>query len=84
LLVAETHGRRPPYGLVKYADAVFEVKYTLALERAVLDTLQQMRRDLARQRARRNHTDAARCASCGYRHACDECLAHDGNYQQSL
>lgn len=75
LLVAETEGRRPPYGLIKYADAVFKVDYTLALERTLLDALNAMRGDLARGRARRSHTDPSRCVTCGYRHACDERLA---------
>lgn len=75
LLVNETEGRRPPRGLLKYQDAVFEIQYTPDLERAVLDALKAMRRDLSGQRARRTHTDRARCASCGYRHACDERLA---------
>jgi CRISPR-associated exonuclease Cas4 len=74
LLVTETEGRRPSHGLIKYADAVFEVNYTPALERAVLDTLNAMRRDLSGGRARRNHAEPARCVNCGYRHACDERL----------
>lgn len=75
LLVSETEGRRPPRGLLKYADAVFEIDYTPGLERRLLDALGAMRRDLARGRARRSHADPARCAHCGYRHACDERLA---------
>jgi CRISPR-associated exonuclease Cas4 len=74
LLVAETEGRRPTHGIIKYADAAFKVDYTPALERSLLDTLRAMRQDKARGRARRSHTDFARCASCGYRHACDEQL----------
>lgn len=75
LLVAETEGRRPTHGIIKYADAAFEIDYTPALERSLLSTLRAMRQDKARKRAKRSHTDAARCASCGYRHACDEPLA---------
>ncbi len=74
LLVSETEGQRPTHGLIKYADAVFKIDYTPALERATLETLNAMRRALASKSARRNHTDPARCASCGYRHACDERL----------
>ncbi|MBN1889065.1 MAG: Dna2/Cas4 domain-containing protein [Thermoflexales bacterium] len=75
LLVAETEGRRPTHGIIKYADAAFQVDYTPALERSLLNTLRAMRQDKARDRVKRNHTEAARCASCGYRHACDEQLA---------
>ena len=76
LLVSETEGQRPPRGLIKYADAVFEVEYTSDLEKRLLRALAAMRRDLSRGRApRRSHADPARCARCGYRHACDEQLA---------
>lgn len=72
LLVSETENKRPAYGLVKYADAVFRVEFTCALERSLLDTLDAMRRDLSRGYAHRSHTDAGRCRTCGYRHACNE------------
>lgn len=76
LLLAEREGQRPPYGIIQYADAAFRVDNSPGLERRLLDTLEKLRRDLARQRPpRRSHADPARCAACGYRHACDERLA---------
>ncbi len=77
LLVSETEKKRPARGLIKYANAVFEVEFTPDLERHLLATLDAMRRDLARGRARRSHNDAGRCKTCGYRHACDERMASD-------
>jgi len=75
LLVSETERQRPPRGLIKYADAVFEVEFSSTLERQLLRVLDTMRRALSRRRApRRSHSDPARCARCGYRHACDEPL----------
>jgi len=74
LLVAETEGQRPTHGIIKYADAAFKIDYTPALERAALDALRAMRRDLSRGQASRSHADPARCAKCGYRHACDQAL----------
>jgi CRISPR-associated exonuclease Cas4 len=75
LLVEDAEGRAPPYGLIKYADAVFEIEYTPALRRELLDLLEAMR---SARRAglapSRNHDDPRRCAGCGYRPMCDKSL----------
>ncbi len=75
LLVKETAGRRPPYGLIRYADRSFQVPYTPELEATLLDTLDEMRADLAYGGTNRSHNDPRRCAACGYRTACPEALA---------
>jgi len=75
LLVEETEGIRPAYGIVKYADEAFRVDNTAELRRTLLATLDAMRRDLDRGKSRRSHADAARCRRCGVRAACDERLA---------
>lgn len=75
ILVEETYHARPVSGIVKYANRMFEVDYTPALESNLLDVIDAMRDDLARGTAHRSHHDAARCVRCGYRHACDERLA---------
>jgi CRISPR-associated exonuclease Cas4 len=75
LLVEETYRQKPKYGIVKYADRMFAVDYTDSLRAALLDVIAAMRTDLARGTAERSHDEAARCAHCGYRHACPERLA---------
>ncbi len=75
LLVEETTGRRPAYGIIKYADKTFSVENTDQLRSALLDLLDEMRQALRVGRAARSHADARRCAGCGYRHACGERLA---------
>jgi CRISPR-associated exonuclease Cas4 len=82
LLVEENTGQAPLYGLVKYADAVFEVDYTPTLRRellALLDAMQRLRSQNNRQRARggvpRSHDEPRRCAGCGYQQICDQSLA---------
>ena len=75
LLIEETYRQRPKYGIVKYADRMFAVDYTESLQAALLDVIAAMRDDLARGAARRSHDEAARCARCGYRHACPERLS---------
>jgi CRISPR-associated exonuclease Cas4 len=74
LLVEETEGVRPAYGIVKYADEAFRVDNTPALRRALMEKLAAMRRDLTRDGAQRSHSDPARCRRCGVRAACDERL----------
>jgi len=75
LLVQETEGARPAYGLIRYADQTFRVDNTPELARALLSTLDAMRRDMARGESRRSHQDPARCRRCGVRAACKERLA---------
>jgi CRISPR-associated exonuclease Cas4 len=78
LLVAETYDRRPPYGVILYADdpgQAYEIDYTPALEEELLVTLDEMRLSLVEGGAPRDHDQPARCRACGYRSACDQALA---------
>jgi len=75
LLVEETRGRRPDYGIIKYANKTFSVTNTDQLRSSLLDALDDMREALHAGGAVRSHSDPGRCAGCGYRHACDERLA---------
>jgi CRISPR-associated exonuclease Cas4 len=73
LLVEDIEGRSPPHGLIKYADALFEVDYTAPLRRELLSLLDTMRH--ARQgEVPRSHDEPRRCAGCGYRQECDQSL----------
>lgn len=74
LLVAETFGRRPPYGILRYADRTFQIPYTRELEEQLIEVLEAMQDDLAAGDAPRRHQDPRRCAACGYREVCDEAL----------
>jgi CRISPR-associated exonuclease Cas4 len=79
LLVEEAYEQRPPYGLLHYAPAdgqerTFAVRYTRALERELLDTMEWMREDWRHRRADRDHDDPARCRSCSYAEHCEQRL----------
>jgi CRISPR-associated exonuclease Cas4 len=80
LLVEETTGQRPPYGLVHYdgerpaSTRTFAVRYTQELEDALLDTIEWMRQDLRDGHADRSHDDPARCRGCSYALDCDQRL----------
>lgn len=75
LLVHKTYGKRPPYGIIHYKERDFAIDYTPELEQALLDVLDDMRRDEHRTSVPRSHEQAARCARCGFRTVCDQSLA---------
>jgi CRISPR-associated exonuclease Cas4 len=75
LLVEVQEGQAPPYGILKYDDQVFEIEYSRALRADLLNTLDAIRQDLRANDVGRNHSEAARCLSCGYRERCDQRVA---------
>jgi len=74
LLVEETSGRRPDYGLLCYKTHTFRLAYDGRLRGLVLDTVDQMRRDLLRHDVHPNHADPSRCRFCGYAQDCGQRL----------
>lgn len=74
LLVEETSGHTPTHGLLKYADALYEVDFTPELRRELLDTLVEMRRARLVQNVNRSHDQPNKCAACGFQQVCDEAL----------
>lgn len=73
LLVEAFHQKRPPYGIVKYADRAFSVDYTEALKAQVLDCVAGMRR-IGSHPPDRSHDSVGRCRGCGYKSVCDQRL----------
>lgn len=70
LLVEETSGQAPPYGLLRYRERTFRVPYTAQLRESLLSTLAAMRRDAGRRDVGRSHHDPDRCRHCGQREHC--------------
>jgi len=75
LLVEETSGRAPPYGLLRYAEQSFRLDYTPAVRARLLDILDEMHALLDADDAARSHNDARRCAGCGFCATCEDSLA---------
>ncbi len=75
LLVEETSGRAPPYGLLRYAEQSFRLDYTPAVRARLLDILDEMHALLDADDAARSHDEARRCAGCGFRATCEDSLA---------
>ena len=78
LLVEEVYKKRPPYGIIRYSDCVFEVDYTRQLEAELLHTMTQMRADMLARDVPRSHNQPFRCERCGYRETCDDSLVQLG------
>lgn len=74
LLVEETSGVAPPYGLLRYAEQTFRLEYTPHVRQEVLALLDEMRAALESQACPRSHDDSRRCWSCGFFEQCDEAL----------
>jgi CRISPR-associated exonuclease Cas4 len=75
LLVEDQLGERPPYGLLRYADATLRIPYSEDLRGQVLAAAEAIRAARRRADVHRQHDDPRRCRACGYRSACgDEAL----------
>lgn len=74
LLVEKTMGKRPPYGIIHYANRDFAIDYTRELEDSLLNLLADLRRDERREQVPRSHQNPSRCAKCGFREICDQRL----------
>lgn len=74
LLVEETEGRPPPYGLLVYAKQQWRFDYTDAARQTVLDLLADVHSDRNAQDVARSHDHAGRCRACGQREHCSEAL----------
>jgi CRISPR-associated exonuclease Cas4 len=75
LLVEESTGQAPPYGLLRYADHTFRLAYTPAVRAELLALLDEMRDLLDAPDCARSHDEPRRCAGCGFAPVCDEALS---------
>ncbi len=74
VLVEETQGAAPPYGLLRYAEQTFRLEYSARVRDDVLATLDAMRADLDAPDCARSHDEPRRCAGCGFLDQCDLAL----------
>jgi CRISPR-associated exonuclease Cas4 len=76
LLVEETKGQTPPHGLLKYADALYEVDFTPELRQELLATLAEMRQAYEAKNVHRSHQQPNKCKACGFYEVCEEALIY--------
>jgi len=74
LLVEETTGQTPPRGLLKYADALFEVDFTRDLRAELLRVLAEVRHNRHAAAVPRSHQQPGKCRACAFFDSCDEAL----------
>jgi len=74
LLVEDSLGVRPPYGLLRYAETTWRIDWTPRLQRELLAMVAEMQQENPRRSSARSHADPGRCAGCGFRDQCDEAL----------
>jgi CRISPR-associated exonuclease Cas4 len=73
VLIEETTGVAPPYGLLRYAERTFRLSYTTRVREEVLTLLDEMRNALDND-CDRSHDDPARCWGCGFLSQCDQAI----------
>ncbi len=74
VLVEESSGQAPPYGLLRYAERTFRMDYSPRVRDELLDMLDEMRATLEDDDCTRSHDEAARCTACGFRNVCEDSI----------
>ena len=74
LLVSQVYRKRPPYGILHYANRTYAIDYTAELESALLTLLEEMHQQGRTRSVDRSHDSPARCRRCGFLEICDQAL----------
>ena len=72
LLIEESTGKAPPYGLIKYPEHEHEIDYNEDLKKVLLGKLSEMRKIMDTGEAHRNHNRPGKCRTCSRNAACPE------------
>lgn len=76
LLCEEVMNASVPFGIIRYRDREVRVNYTPQLRGRLLSLLEEMRKARESESVHRNHSQAGRCARCGFNEVCGEALHH--------
>ncbi len=74
LLIEDKYGQRPPYGIISYDKARFEVPYNEEMKDKVLETILRMRLLEMTKNVHRSHARPGKCAGCSRKAVCNERL----------
>lgn len=74
LLLEESEGKPPPYGLLRYKHDTFKVDYNSETRAYLVGILEEMRGARRQAEVHRNHEQGGRCRACAYAELCDEAL----------
>lgn len=75
VLIEESTGKAPPYGLLKYPEHEHQIEYNEDLKKVLLQKLDEMREAERKGEAHRNHDRPGKCRSCSRKDVCPEKLA---------
>ena len=72
-LCEKSFGRKPAYGLIRYADKTFQIDYNEKREGELRQVIAEIRHCEANLEApARSHSHPIRCRGCGYHAICDQ------------
>jgi len=71
-LVESTTGTRPSYGLLRYRNRTFKIRYSQELEEKLVDIIHTIRLEKNSRDVGRSHNQPRRCTRCGYRNICSQ------------
>ncbi len=74
LLVEDTTGQAPPYGLLRYADQTFRIPYTDSLRSELLALIDAMQAARTAPDVARSHNQPQRCRGCSFFDRCADRL----------
>lgn len=75
LLIEDTMGKAPPYGLLKYPDREDQIEYNEDLKKVLVDKIDEIREATRSGDVHRNHDRPGKCIHCSRRDVCPEKLA---------
>lgn len=74
LLVEQVYQRRPPYGLLRYAQHTFRIEYDDELRADIIAIIAEMRTRSVEVDCDRDHHHVQRCRGCGFWDTCEQSL----------
>jgi CRISPR-associated exonuclease Cas4 len=74
LLLERNYKKRPPYGLLKYKNRTFAIRYTDELRENIIALVEEIRSQKEYGELDRSHHNPNRCERCGFRFDCDQRL----------
>lgn len=75
ILVEEKYGKRPPFGVLQYADKRFDIPFTHEFRDRVLEASLRMKLAEMTGEVHRIHNQIGKCRGCSRREACPERMA---------
>jgi CRISPR-associated exonuclease Cas4 len=75
LLLEDSSGRAPPYGIIRYPNHEFQIDYNDDMRKMLLEKVDGMRKALISKDVHRNHNRPGKCRSCSRKSVCPEKLS---------